>query len=78
MPNTSKKPEETVVLVTVAAGMVGSHLIDELLKRGYVLIGIDDLSVGTGLRISAFQVDYAFVGHDDLGNTHRISTSIRF
>ena len=52
MPNTSKKPEETVVLVTGAAGMVGSHLIDELLKRGYVVIGIDDLSVGTVENIS--------------------------
>ena len=42
--------------------------------------GLDEgrLSVGSGLRMSAFQVDYAFIGHDDLGNTHRISTSVRF
>ena len=37
-----------------------------------------NLSVGAGLRVSAFQVDYAFVGHEDLGNTHRISTSVQF
>jgi hypothetical protein len=42
--------------------------------------GLNDgrLSVGAGLRMSAFQVDYAFIGHDDLGNTHRVSTSVRF
>jgi hypothetical protein len=38
----------------------------------------NELTVGTGLRLSTFQVDYAFIGHDDLGNTHRISTSVRF
>ena len=43
-------------------------------------IGLDEgrLSVGSGLRISTFQVDYAFIGHDDLGNTHHISTSVQF
>jgi len=43
-------------------------------------VGLDKgrLAVGCGLRMSAFQVDYAFVGHDDLGNTHRISTSVQF
>jgi hypothetical protein len=43
-------------------------------------IGLDEgkLSMGSGLRISTFQVDYAFIGHDDLGNTHRISTSVQF
>jgi hypothetical protein len=37
-----------------------------------------EFTVGTGLKLSDFQVDYAFIGHDDLGNTHRISTSVRF
>jgi len=43
-------------------------------------IGLDEgrLSMGCGLRVSTFQVDYAFIGHDDLGNTHRISTSVQF
>lgn len=51
-----------------------------LMKALALRIGLDDgrLSVGSGMRMSAFQVDYAFVGHDDLGNTHRISTSVRF
>ncbi|HGJ65550.1 TPA: PorV/PorQ family protein, partial [bacterium] len=41
-------------------------------------MNVDELSAGAGLRLSAFQVDYAFIGHDDLGNTHRISTSVKF
>ncbi|MBD3182329.1 hypothetical protein GF312_08560 [Candidatus Poribacteria bacterium] len=51
-------------------------LVDILALRA----GLDEgqLSVGTGLRMSSFQVDYAFVGHDDLGSTHRVSTSVRF
>lgn len=43
-------------------------------------VGLDDgrLSAGAGFRMAAFQVDYAFIGHDDIGNTHRLSTSVRF
>ena len=50
-------------------------------KRTLALrIGLDDgrFSAGCGLRIATFQVDYAFIGHNDLGNTHRISTSVQF
>ncbi len=38
-------------------------------------VGVDDrrLTYGAGLRIGVLQVDYAFVGHDDLGATHRVS-----
>lgn len=37
--------------------------------------GMDDdrLSYGAGLAIGPIGLDYAFVGHDDLGATHRIS-----
>lgn len=34
------------VLVTGAAGFLGSHLCDRLLAEGYRVVGIDDLSVG--------------------------------
>lgn len=35
------------VLITGVAGMIGSHLLDSLMERGYEVIGIDDLSFGT-------------------------------
>lgn len=35
------------VLVTGIAGMIGSHLLDALLEKGYNVIGIDDLSYGS-------------------------------
>lgn len=34
------------VLVTGAAGFIGSHLTDEMLRRGYRVIGFDNLSQG--------------------------------
>lgn len=42
MASSTKLP----IVVTGAAGMVGSHLIDELIGRGDRVIGIDNLSVG--------------------------------
>lgn len=35
------------ILVTGVAGMIGSHLLDELLKKKYRVIGIDNLSYGS-------------------------------
>ena len=51
-----------------------------LMRTLAMRIGMDEgkLAAGAGLKVAAFQVDYAFVGHDDLGNTHRISTSVQF
>lgn len=34
------------VLITGAAGFLGSHLTDEMLRRGYKVIGLDNLSQG--------------------------------
>ena len=34
------------VLITGVAGLIGSHLSDELLNRGYKVIGVDNLKVG--------------------------------
>ena len=34
------------VLITGAAGMIGSHLSDELLGKGYKVVGMDNLAVG--------------------------------
>lgn len=35
------------ILVTGVAGMIGSHFLDELLKKQYSVIGIDNLSFGS-------------------------------
>lgn len=38
--------EQNTILITGVAGMIGSHLSEELLKKGEKVIGIDDLSFG--------------------------------
>jgi len=40
------------VLITGVCGMVGSHLSDELLRKGYKVVGIDNLKVGKRGNIS--------------------------
>lgn len=34
-------------------------------------------SGGMGFRIGEYQLDYAFVPHDDLGLTHRVTIGIK-
>lgn len=33
---------------------------------------------GGGIRLAPINIDYAFIGHDDLGNTHRVSLNYRW
>lgn len=51
-----------MILVAGAAGFVGSHLCDLLLKRGYSVVGIDSLVSGSMLNLdSAFKsADFKF------------------
>ena len=39
------------VLITGGAGFVGSNLIESLLKKGYTVLCIDDLSTGSEYNI---------------------------
>lgn len=41
------------VLITGAAGFIGSHLTDRLLERGLEVIGIDDLSSGSRANLAS-------------------------
>src|SRR5438270_8208127 len=53
------------VVITGAAGFIGSHLAEALLDRGYSVIGIDNLLTGDTANISPLQHrDFLFIRHD--------------
>jgi UDP-glucuronate decarboxylase len=54
------------ILLTGAAGFLGSHLTSKLLETGHQVIGIDDLSTGSlnNLKESMAHSNFQFVHHD--------------
>ena len=53
------------VVVTGAAGFIGSHLAEALLDRGYAVIGIDNLLTGDIANIAHLRNrDFEFIKHD--------------
>ena len=53
------------VVITGAAGFIGSHLADALLSRGYSVIGIDNLLTGDIANIAHLRNrDFEFIKHD--------------
>jgi dTDP-glucose 4,6-dehydratase len=53
------------VVITGAAGFIGSHLAETLLDRGYSVVGIDNLLTGDTVNIAHLvNRDFTFVKHD--------------
>jgi dTDP-glucose 4,6-dehydratase len=54
------------VVITGAAGFIGSHLAETLLNRGYTVVGIDNLLTGDIANIAhlAGRDDFHFIKHD--------------
>src|SRR5256885_4383998 len=53
------------VVITGAAGFIGSHLAETLLERDYQVIAIDNLLTGDTANISHLQNrDFTFIKHD--------------
>jgi len=53
------------VVITGAAGFIGSHLAEALLDRGYSVIGIDNLLTGDTANIAHLvNRDFQFIKHD--------------
>ncbi len=53
------------VVITGAAGFIGSHLAETLLDRGFAVVGIDNLSTGDVANIAHLvNRDFTFIKHD--------------
>ena len=54
------------ILVTGAAGFVGSHFSESLLSQGYSVIGLDDFSTGSRANLEKFEhsSNFDFIEHD--------------
>jgi len=53
------------VVITGAAGFIGSHLAESLLDRGYAVVGIDNLLTGDLANIAHLTGrDFVFIKHD--------------
>ena len=53
------------VVITGAAGFIGSHLSEALLDRGYSVVGIDNLLTGSTANIAHLSNrDFVFIKHD--------------
>src|SRR5438477_12474314 len=53
------------VVITGAAGFIGSHLSEALLDRGYEVVGIDNLRTGdTANIVRLHNRDFTFIKHD--------------
>lgn len=65
--------EGLTVIVTGAAGFIGSTMVDRLLERGYKVIGIDNFSTGQRKFLESALLSKNFVLHEvDILNLQRL------
>ena len=66
------------IIVTGAAGFIGSHLCEELINDGHQVIGIDNLSNGQLKNMNTFINSPNFVFYkEDINDINKIVTSIK-
>ena len=60
------------IVITGAAGFIGSNLIDRLLKEGYFVYGIDNLITGSLDNLSHLNSNnnFVFINHDVTNYIH--------
>lgn len=61
-------------VVTGVAGFIGSHLLENLLKAGHEVVGLDNFSTGHEYNITPFRDHFEFVEGDirNLDTCHRV------
>lgn len=69
------KHAQRMVLVTGAAGFIGSHTVDALLAKGCRVVGLDDLSTGSRLNLALALRDPGF--HFVMGDVTKDAPLIR-
>ena len=73
-PAAPKELQMKRVLITGVAGMIGSHLLDALLVRGYEVVGIDNFSFGKAENIRQHRDNPAFAFYQvDILNRNALS-----
>jgi dTDP-glucose 4,6-dehydratase len=71
-------PAKPRIVITGAAGFIGSHLSEALLDRGFEVIGIDNLLTGDTANIAHLaNRDFTFVKHD-VTNYINVEGPVRF
>jgi UDP-glucose 4-epimerase len=64
------------VLITGCTGFIGSHLVEKLIKEGYYIVAIDNLSRGKIENLNSVINDITFI-HGDITNFDLIKDSVR-
>ena len=64
MPNKPDSSDKRI-LITGAAGFIGSHLVDFFLSKGYAVIGMDNFITGNRANLAHVQNEsFTFIEHD--------------